>query len=67
MMQNMEQELADCRKSLAEEKGHSDVIVEFYKGVTHSEEYGAHKCSYIQNNASINTAYSNQPRRASRK
>ncbi len=61
MVQNMEQELAECKKYLAEEKVRSDAIVEFYKDVMHSEKCGAHKCSYLQNNASINTSSSNQP------
>ncbi len=64
MMQSMEQELADCRKSLAEEKARSDVIIEFYHDVMHSEECGAH--GYIQNNASIHTTCSIQPRTACR-
>ncbi len=53
MMQNMEQKLADCRKSLAEEKGHSDVIVEFYKDVMHSEEYGAQALTLPQLECSL--------------
>ncbi len=61
MVQNMEQKLAECKKYLAEEKARSDVIVEFYKDIMHSEKCGAHKCSYLQNNASINTSCSNQP------
>ncbi len=60
MMQHMEPELAECKRYLAEEKARSEVIVEFYKDVMHSEEYGAHKCSYLQNNASINTSRSSQ-------
>ncbi len=72
MMQSMKQELADCKNSLAdcknslaEEKAHSDVIIKFYHDVMHSEECGAHKSGYIQNNASIHTTCSIQPRTAS--
>ncbi len=65
MMQSMKQELADYKNSLAEEKARSDVIIEFYHDVMHSEECGAHKSGYIQNNASIHTTCSIQPRTAS--
>ncbi len=46
MMQNMEQELA-------EEKGHSDVIVKFYKDVMHLEEYGAQSLTLPQLECSL--------------
>ncbi len=54
MVQNMEHELAECKKYLAEERAVSDVIVEFYKDVIYSEECGFHKCSYRKMPSPIN-------------